>query len=94
MKRIPIKSAKSFAKEHGLRQVIIVAWDGEQTHVVTFGETITDCDQAAMGGDFVKKALGWPEKLNAAPSRVRALQKRVRELEEERKKGPAHVPTR
>ncbi len=80
-KRIPIAAARRFAKEQGLRQVIVAAWDGERTHVVTFGVSIEDCDQAALGGDRIKAALGWPESLRAAPSRVRGLQARVAELE-------------
>jgi hypothetical protein len=65
-----------------LQQVIIVAWDGERTHVVTYGKSVEDCDQAALGGDKIKKALGWPEALmNALPSRVRVLKNRVAELE-------------
>jgi hypothetical protein len=81
MKRIPIKVAKQIAKEHCMKQVIVVAWDGDKTHVVTYGMCAEDCDQAAQGGDFVKKALGWPNSLSIMPSRVKALQKRVDELE-------------
>lgn len=44
------------------------------THVVTYGKTIEDCDQAAQGGNLLKKTLGWPENLcNAQPSRIRKL---------------------
>ena len=82
-KRVPISAVREFAKGHDLRQVIVLAWDGELTHVVTYGKTAEDCDQAAQGGDRLKKTLGWPESLNAAPSRVRALQRRVEELEAE-----------
>lgn len=80
-KRIPIRAAKAIASEFGLQQVILVAWDHGRTHVVTYGDTAEACDQAAQGGDFVKKALGWPETGPAYPSRVKALQKRVAELE-------------
>lgn len=80
--RIPISSAKRIADQHACRQVIIVAWDGERTHVVTYGKTLEECDQAALGGDRVKTALGWPDALlGAVPSRVKALQRRVAELE-------------
>lgn len=80
-KRIPIAAARRFAREHNLRQVIVVAWDGELSHVVTYGKTVEDCDQAALGGNKVKTALGWPESLHAEPSRVRKLKARIAELE-------------
>lgn len=76
-KRIPIKAAKDFAKQFGLAQVIIVAWEVDekarcaQTHVVTYGKTKEDCVQAAEGGNKVKKALGWPDSLNAMPARMK-----------------------
>lgn len=82
-KRIPIQVAEQLAKDQGLRQVILLAWDGDLTHVVSYGKTVEDCDQAAQGADRMKKALGWPESLNASPSRVKALQARVAELETE-----------
>lgn len=73
-KRIPIEAAKAVAKGHDCRQVIILAWDGELTHVVTYGKTVNDCAQAAEGGNMLKAKLGWP-KCNDQPSRVVKLQK-------------------
>ena len=88
-KYIPIKSAKQFCKEQDCRQVIIAAWDGKLTHVVTYGKTKEDFSQAAEGGNFVKKALGWPDNMcNAKPSRINNIEKenarlraKVKELE-------------
>ncbi len=81
-KRIPVSAAKLVAVTYDCRQVILVALDNDNTtHVVTYGSTEEQCDQAAQGGDFVKKALGWPESLNAMPNRVKALSARVKELE-------------
>lgn len=78
--RIPIAAAKRFAQQQGMRQVIITAWDGARTHVVTYGVTVKDCEQAAEGGNFIKKALGWPADLcNALPPRSR-LEKRLAEV--------------
>ncbi|SIO37222.1 hypothetical protein SAMN05444166_4175 [Singulisphaera sp. GP187] len=72
--RIPILAASDIAKAHGCSQVIVLAWDGKKTHVVTYGESVEDCDQAAQGGNRVKVALGWPESLcNEEPSRVKKL---------------------
>lgn len=73
-KRIPIKAAKTIAEQYGQDQVILVTWDkiNGRTHVVSYGRSLIDCEQAALGGNFVKKALGWPENLqHATPSRVK-----------------------
>ena len=73
-KRIAIQEAKNIAAKYRLEQVIIVAWDAEEqrTHVVTYGATLKACEQAAQGGNFVKKALGWPdEECQAKPARVK-----------------------
>jgi hypothetical protein len=48
---------------------------------VTYGKTLEDCDQAAQGGNKIKKTLGWPEELcSAEPSRVKKLKKEIEEL--------------
>lgn len=85
-KRIPIKVAKNVAEETNCQQVILLAWDGKRTHIVTYGKTADDCAQAAAGGNMLKDKWGWPE-CNDQPSRVRVLEKRVKELEE-RLKNP------
>lgn len=72
--RIPISDAKAIGKNHGYSQVIIVAWDKETgiTSVCTWGDTLDQCDLAAKGGNFVKKALGWPDSLcHAEPRRAK-----------------------
>lgn len=70
--RIPIAAAKRFAAEQGLNQVVIIAHDGERTHVVTYGKTIEDCRMAAESGNNIKRHMGWPEHLcNAKPARAR-----------------------
>lgn len=79
--RIPIAAARQLAEKWACRQVIVCAFDGEVSHVVTFGKSVEDCDQAAQGGDRIKAALGWPESLNAVPSRVKTLQAKVAKLE-------------
>lgn len=73
-KRIPITDAKKIGQNHGYSQVIIVAWDDVTgtTSVCTWGSTLKQCDQAAQGGNFVKKALGWPDdKCQDKPARVK-----------------------
>ena len=79
-KRVPISAASEIGKKHDCRQIILLAWDGERTHIVTWGKTTEDCSQAAEGGNMLKLKWGWPES-NDQPSRVRTLEARIRELE-------------
>ena len=60
-KRITISAAKEIAKKYGKQQVIIVTWDEDfgLMHCTTYGTTKKHCAQAAKGGEFVKKALGF-----------------------------------
>jgi len=62
---VPISAAKQIASDFGKDQVIIVCWDKEhgRTHVTTYGKTAEECEQAAQGGNLVKKALGWPDEM-------------------------------
>jgi hypothetical protein len=72
-KPIPISAAKEIAKKYDKQQVIIVAWDAQhgREHVTTYGTTKVACEQAATGGNKVKKALGWAESLcDATPNRA------------------------
>jgi hypothetical protein len=74
IKRIPITTVKEISKRFSQDQVVLVTWDkaNNRTHVVTYGRTTEDCAQAAQGGNFVKKALGWPDELcHAEPARIR-----------------------
>jgi len=71
--KIPVSAAQAIADEYGQNQVIIVTFDKSTglTHVVTYGKTKDECSQAAKGGNFVKRALGWPESLcDAKPEKV------------------------
>lgn len=79
---IPIKSLKELSQKYGYDHIICFATKGKMQYIATYGRTIQECDQAAQFGDKMKDALGWPESLHAAPSRVRKLQKRIKELEE------------
>jgi hypothetical protein len=51
-RRIPIKTAKAVAEQHGLKQVLLIGYDGERVHVVTYGVTKEDCEAAAKAQDF------------------------------------------
>jgi len=78
-KHISIYAAQKFAKEQGLRYVVVYAYDGERSHIVTYGESTEDCAQAAEGGNKIKDLLGWPKSLHAEPSRVRKLKSTLQE---------------
>ena len=52
VKRIPITTAKEVAQKHDLSQVLLIGWDGERVHVVTYGKTKEDCAHAAKAQDF------------------------------------------
>lgn len=73
MKRITIKAAKCIADQFDKDQVIILAFskkDGK-TWVTTYGRTVEDCEQAAIGGNRLKRAMGWPEdECEAMPPRA------------------------
>jgi len=81
-KRIPIAAAKAVGKKYpDVRQVILIAWDGDNTHVVTWGRSVEDCAQAAHGGNLAKNQFGWPEELcRDEPARVKLLRKEIAEL--------------
>lgn len=51
-KRIPIAAARMVAEKHDLSQVLLIGWDGERVHVVTYGKTKADCEAAAKAQDF------------------------------------------
>ncbi len=81
--KIPIKSVKEFANKYNYTHVVIFAYDGKQQHIATYGKNIEQCSQAADAGNNLKKFLGWPENLYKQPSRVKKLQNRIKELEEQ-----------
>lgn len=83
--RIPIKALKIMAQHLKLTHIIVFAYDGKSEHVASYGKTIDACSQAADFANRMKDQLGWPESLHAQPSRVRALQRRIKELEDKLK---------
>lgn len=72
-KTISWEVAKELADRLDLDQVIVWAWQREGSqHLLTYGKTVKDSDQAAQGGNHIKTALlGWPASLAlAVPDRV------------------------
>ena len=96
MSRIPIKSVKSLANETGQDLVIVFAIDsdGETQHIATWGRSVDDCSRAADWGNKMKDKLEWPQSLHSQPSRVKALQKRVEELEAQLTPSPTDKLTK
>lgn len=56
-KRIPIAEARRVAAAQGCKQVVLLAWDGERVHIVTYGVTKEDCRQAADAGKTLNQWL-------------------------------------
>ena len=52
IKRIPVSAAKKVAEQFDLKQCLLIGWDGECVHVVTYGKTQADCEAAAKAQDF------------------------------------------
>lgn len=84
---IPIEAAKHVCEMYDCRHVIILAWDGESTHVVTYGESAEDSDIAAESANYIKKIWGWPKetlmespKVQNLKDEIDRLKNRVREL--------------
>lgn len=50
--KIPVRAAKTVAHQYGLKQCLLIGWDGELAHVVTYGRTKEDCEAAAKAQDF------------------------------------------
>ncbi len=73
-KSIPIARAKEIAQSMGYDELIIVGvhyQTGTQS-VATYGITKAACENAAKGGNAVKKLLNWPEeKCHAVPNRLK-----------------------
>ncbi len=64
MKDIEIEIAKEISDKTGFPEIVIFGYDPEsnQQHVTTYGKTKAQCIDAATAGNYLKRALGWPEK--------------------------------
>lgn len=84
MSRVPIKAAKELANKTKNDIVIVFAYNEDGTQSIsTWGRSKDQCSWAADFGNKLKEKMGWPESLcNAQPSRVRRLQKRLKETED------------
>jgi hypothetical protein len=88
-KKIPVRVARSIAKGFSHSQIIILGWSrkNNMTSVVTYGETIIDCDQASQGGNWIKKnLLNWAEsECMIEPKRVLRLKAEIKDLKKKLK---------
>ena len=84
-KRIPIATAKAVGDKHSdVDIVVLMAWDGNKRHVVTWGRSVEDCDLAAQAGNAAKRYLGWPEHMTEMePHRVKKLRAEISALKQE-----------
>lgn len=72
LKDISISLAREISDKTNYPEIVIFAYDPEsgQQHVTTYGRTLAQCEDAAKAGNFLKKALNWPEHLcQAVPDR-------------------------
>jgi formate dehydrogenase assembly factor FdhD len=83
-KRLPIQILKDISKKYNLTHLVLYAFDKETNvdHVVTYGKDLTQCHQAANFGNQIKKFLGWPDKLQAQPRRIKKLQNTIKKQQE------------
>ena len=87
VKRIPIKALKDLAKKYSITHAVLLAYDGEKDHVVTYGKTVDDCSRVADAGNRLKKHLKWPDSLQSQPLRVKKLQQENEKLKKELKES-------
>ncbi len=88
---IPIEELRELASKYKLSHIILFTHqpNEDRDHIVTYGETLEACSQAADFGNTLKTYLDWPHCLHAQPPRVKQLLKRIGELEDELKKTRA-----
>jgi hypothetical protein len=69
-KEVPIEAAKEISIKYDKDEIVIVCHDKKHgmTHVTTYGQSKEDSESAALSGNSIKKALGWPDELcNSKP---------------------------
>jgi hypothetical protein len=78
---IPWERAQDFAEKNGCSRVVIVAFDGERTHVVTWGLSVEDSDVACDVGNWFKEENDWPARFEAESPKVKALREQIAHLQ-------------
>lgn len=72
-KSVPVDALKVLCDEQNLKIAVLLGWDGDLNHVVTYGETVSQSDHAATYGNTLKKQLGWSDDLQMPSPKVTAL---------------------
>jgi len=49
---IPLQWAKNLVNDYKLKQVLVIAYDGEQTQILTYGKTKKDCKEVAIAQEW------------------------------------------
>ena len=82
---ISVEEAKALAEKFGLSHIVIYTHkkSAEESSITTYGKTTEQCAQAAGFGNNMKSLLDWPKSLHDQPPRVKALEDRIAELEDE-----------
>lgn len=90
---IPFDELKSLAEKYGLSHIVMLAHQAgpEVDHVVTYGVSLVQSEQAAEFGNRLKAGLGWPESLSAVPDRVTEALERAELIEKLRAEEGACV---
>jgi len=78
--RLPISAAAELGKKFGLKTIVLHAWDGALQHLVSWGDTVQNCDYAAQAAALMEKAFDWQGVEERLPSRVKALKAEVAKL--------------
>ena len=52
MEVIPISVAEKIGKKFKCKQVLLLTFDGERTHIVTWGKTKKDCEEVAIAQEW------------------------------------------
>ena len=69
---IPHEELKRLSEIYDLSHVIMFAHERSRTvdHIVTYGDSVKNADQAAEFGNRLKDAMGWPESLRQQSAQV------------------------
>jgi hypothetical protein len=80
LRSIPITAARQISKQYHYPEVVIFAYDPETgtQSVTTYGKSIAQCEDAARAGNYLKKALGWPNEMcHAKPKRLKKREEAI-----------------
>lgn len=81
--KIPYEKAEKFARENECKVVVILAWDGSNSHVVTWGESAEQSDFAADTGHQMRCVLNWKDNMYVDSSKVKALKDEIESLKKQ-----------